>query len=136
MNFSINDLAPKSCTVELVDGTRFELREMNIEDWGWLRDALGENYAEKLQALSTKDLSRVVFRLLKNKAEFAAKEVDGFDDDGNAIKEFVTGPQWIMRKMTGGLRDVNAVTVGLLTSFGLPEKKVVEALPDTEKKTQ
>lgn len=133
--FSIQDLAPKKSEVVLQSGVVLKLREMDLSDWGWVRETLGDNYLQELQKLEIGKLSRVVYRILTNREAFLGEEVLVINDEGFQEKKVITGPEKLLKAMTGGMTDLNAVTAGLLKSFGLPEKRVTDALSEEEKKT-
>lgn len=97
-SFKLEDIVPQNAEV-VINGRPYTLRKITLADEAWLK-AQG-NVEQKFIQEDMDFIAKFAFRLLVDKTDFLPVERDGHDDDGNAIKLKVTGPQRILEGMSG-----------------------------------
>ena len=96
----LSDLIPEEAVIAL-NGKDYTLRKINLEDEVWLKNRFGQKINTVFVDQDMDAISKLTFRLLKEKADFLPITEEGFDDEGNKIKMNVSGPARILRAISG-----------------------------------
>jgi hypothetical protein len=96
----LTDLIPEEATITL-NGKDYIIRKMNLEDESWLKTRFGQKINTIFVDQDMEAISKLTFRLLKDKSDFLPIQEDGFDDEGNKVKLNVSGPNRILRAISG-----------------------------------
>lgn len=127
-NFKLEDIIPTD-TMVTIGAKEYEIRKINLEDEAWLKKF--GNAQQLVQKEDVEFMSRLTFRLLKDKSDFLPTKEKTYDDDGNEVEVTVTGPQRILRSMSGPSMRFQWVQ-SLMVTFGISrpmfDKMIEEAL--------
>lgn len=128
----IQDLSPQE-TEFTINGKIYQLREMNLEDWSWLKKRTGDSFSSKLNTgFQIDELAVIILRLLKDKTPFIPKQETDYDDDGAPFERTVTGPQQLLREWKG-LSSFNIIAEAFSKAMGLPLDVIDAATKDLQK---
>ena len=108
------------------EGRTLQLRAATLEDFGWLQQKFGSKIQAEMNDL--KNISTVIYRLLKNKSEFPLEEIEDFDDDGRKKQMTITGPMQVARALKG-MHDMASAAQALGKALGVGdiiEEKLAE----------
>ncbi len=104
-------IRPKEAVLKLGNPRReYTLRLINLDDENWIR----ENFGNKLQAAleDPNDLSRIIYRLIKDKSDFKVRGETIIDEEGNEVVEKIGGYMYL-KKMVCGMKD----KIAMITAF-------------------
>lgn len=113
--FKLEDLRPEDASLT-INGKVYELRKMNLGDEIWLK-----KFGDIQKLMNVEDvsfMSKLTFRLLKDKTDFAQTTEDGYDDDGAKIMVTKSGPDKIMEGFHGPAARLEWMTT-LCVVFGI-----------------
>ena len=102
-------------------GKDYELRLPNLSDrvhfLGQYKHF--ERINQIFKTLEWTEITRIAYRLLIDRSDFMASEEEVIDDDGNSVKVKVTGPQKLLRSISGeteGSQLLAAITSAITLS--------------------
>ena len=128
--FKLEDVIPANSNWE-VNGKAYVLRKVTLEDEVWLR-AQGD-----LQKLFISEdltfLSRFAFRQLMDKSDFLPVKEKGYDDDGNEVDRIVTGPQRLLKSLSGPTQRYDLIKT-LCACIGISRPVFDQLVEDSLKK--
>lgn len=117
----------------------FHMRSINLNDEIWLQKEYGTAIGKVFEEVNTKEISRIVFRLMEDedKLFFAKRDIITVDEDGNK-QELTIGGLKLLRYMISGWEEKIAVLNALLENIGLsrPDEKDDSESDGEEKKSQ
>ena len=96
--FGLDDLRPEDAELE-INGKVYGLRKMNLTDEAWMK-----KFGDIQKLMNAEDvafMSKLTFRLLKDKSDFLPVKEQDWDDDGNEITVTKTGPERILEGFSG-----------------------------------
>jgi hypothetical protein len=130
---SLDDIIPETTEFELKStGKTYRLRGLSLEDQVWMRRTFGEKDLQLVFSdLRWEKISMIVFRLLEDKSDFLPYESDEFDDEGTLSKRRVTGPEHLLKKISGtseGIKIVSAVNRCVINSNPMIEEAFREEI--------
>lgn len=131
----IEDLIPEDATITL-GGKEYEMRKFNVEDEVWLKKTFGKGLQLIFQGLEYDQISRIIFRQLKDKTDFMPTEEEALDDDGYKITKKITGPDMVLRKICG-MKEKNEAIYSIVQLLGVSRPimdKLVEQEMEEKKK--
>ena len=134
---NLSQLKPESAIININD-KEYELRPVNLSDWGWMQKRFGKDLNEVLTEMPMHELVVIAFRLLKDKSDFTPKEVDDYDDDGAPIKRMKNGPEQFS-ELFEGISGVQHLAQAFLKCVGVREdqaEKAIEVESDKKKPKQ
>lgn len=102
----IEDLIPEEAVIVL-SGKKHVLRKINLEDEVWVKSNLGSTVDKIFVDMDFEAITRIAFRLLKDKSDFLGEEEDQIDDKGFPTKVVVTGPQKLRRCISGASEKID-----------------------------
>lgn len=115
-------------------GKTYELRLPSIEDRIWFRQRFKE--AEVKAAFDTRDwnvLSVIVMRLLKDRSDFAARDIEEIDEEGEKRKVRLSGSE-ILRRSILSTEDETQVICAINSAFANADPIVRKQLESALKK--
>jgi len=143
---NLQDITPQESTFKLkVSGDRvFTMNPINLSDEIWLDNTFGSEIGKIFESVNIKEISRIVFRLLKNedKAFFKKQVVELVDENGEA-SEIELGGVALLQSMISGWDEKTRILEALLLNIGISRPDVIESddqpgesVEDGEKKSQ
>lgn len=131
-NFKLEDIVPEDQQIR-IGGKEYTLRKITLEDEVWLKQY--GNINALMQKEDVAFMSRLTFRLLVDKSDFLPVKEKGFDDDGNEVEIQVTGPQKILRSLSGPSARFEWVRT-LMATFGISRPMFDQMIEDALKKNE
>ncbi len=117
-------LKPKETLIKLESvGREYTLRPINLEDESWIQETFGERLAEALE--NSNDLSRIIYRLIKDKSDFKLQEVKIIDEEGVETVEKIGGHK-LLKRMISGLDDKMQMIQAFNTVLGVSRPEAEE----------
>lgn len=113
---TLSDLNPRPLTAVLSNGTILKLRRASMADVEWTETFF---LGSKLHPIRRSCV--IAYRLLINKADFAATEIDDYDDHGNPIKKKKTSADLIMDQIITA-EDFKQISIAINNSFDIPNE--------------
>jgi hypothetical protein len=134
----IQDLAPESQTFTLrVTGEKkYRLRPMSIADAEWMAETWGQEKLNEIFAqLRTKELCRIIFRLLdeESQAAFARQKVTITNEETGDKVEQEFGGVPLMLRMIAGIDEFAGIVQCLRKVIGVSDR-YLEVVEEEEKK--
>jgi hypothetical protein len=136
----LENLTPRPSKIYLSSmGKEYTLRPWSLKD----QIFMNQEYGDRVNEIFNKDkidlvaICRMVYRLIADKNDFKAIEVNEIDENGNEIKYKLGGYKLLIHKVTDYKDQVKLMT-GLLECIGLssPELKELKNLgEESEKKS-
>jgi len=125
---SLEDFRPKASEFTIYStGKTYELKELDAATECAIKDKYGKAIQELMEAGNQNAIYEIIFRLIKDKSDFKAEEIEEIDVDGNSKKLIVGGVEKFKRALTGGLKEsvalANALTVAI---YGKSADELVE----------
>lgn len=125
---SLEDFRPKASSFTVYSsGKTYELKELDAATECAIKDKYGKAIQELMEEGNQNAIYEVIFRLIKDKSDFKAEEIDEIDVDGNTKKLIIGGVEKFKRLLTGGLKEsvqlANALTVAI---YGKSADEIVE----------
>jgi hypothetical protein len=131
----LEDLIPEEVDLKIGAKT-YTLRKLNLQDEIWLNKTYGTKLEDIFGNVEFEFISKIIFRLLKDKTDFAAEELDEpqYDDDGNIISQTtkITGPEKIMRALSG-VHEKQDAYFALMSTIGI-SRPVLDEMTEEELK--
>jgi len=119
----------------------YVLRIPNLEDRARFSDIIGQD-KEKISEIFTKPhwdvISRLVYRIMKDKSDFLAGVESIIDDDGHETSMMISGPTKLLRStnMAEGLKMIGALAIAMRAGDPLVDAAMKQAeIEDAKKKT-
>lgn len=131
-SFGMDDLMPMD-TELVLNGKTYELRKINVSDEVWLKQ-----FGDVQRRFSTEDMEfmcKLLFRLLKDKTDFAPGQFEDYDDDGNKIKIHKSGAIRIMEAISGPKARFDLLQA-LSATFGISRPMFNEMIESALKKSE
>lgn len=102
-------------------GKSYELRLPNLEDRVYFLKQYQhfERINSIFKNLEWSEIVRIAYRLMVDRSDFKSFEEDTIDDDGNSVKIKLTGPQVLLRAISGeseGTQILAAITSAITAS--------------------
>ena len=116
-SIKLDELIPMDSSVRLGDEF-YGLRKIDLSDEVWIKNTFAEEADDIFVKQDFEAMSRIAFRLLVNKKDFQAVEVDDFDDCGFPIKRKISGTERI-RSMISGPKEKVDFLWALYKTFGI-----------------
>jgi len=137
---NLTDLKPKESKLKLSSIDReLTLRPISLSDEVWLLETYGqEQLTQVLETIDIKEISRIVYRLIKedDKLIFKSKDVVFITESGESIEKKLGGLE-LLRHMVFGWDDKLALYYALIDNIGVsrptPEKNNNEKKKKLEK---
>ena len=120
----LKDLMPQEATINLNE-KEYTLRKINLEDEVWLKQKFGQQINTVFVDQDMDAISKLTFRLLKDKKDFLPIKESGYDDDGEAKELSITGPQRILRSMHGAQQKEDLLWA-VFQTFGISRPEETE----------
>lgn len=130
---SIEKFIPQDAVITL-GGKEYELRKVNARDEVWLKEVFGAKLQFIFQELDFDSISKIIFRLLKDKTDFLPHTIEGHDDDGRVIDVFVSGPQRVLEAISG-IHEKQEAYFSLMHCIGI-SRPVVDKMVEEELERQ
>lgn len=134
----LEELLPESPSFELKStGKTYHLRIPNLSDRARFTEILGtdqEKITEVFQKMHWETLSKLVYRLLVEKEDFQGSIETELDDDGFSHEVRVTGPEKLMRAVTGGLGEAMKMLNALVLAMRAGDPLIDQAVTDSSEK--
>lgn len=120
-------------------GKTYTLRPLNLEDQVWLKSKYGskEAFEAVLKNYQWEKAILMVYRLMVDKKDFLAIDVEEADDDGILKKFILSGPVRLLREISGpeeAARIMGALARAIIISNPLIEEAVEKEVKDALKK--
>lgn len=128
-SIKIEDFVPEDADIT-IGGKVYGMRKINVDDEVWLKTRFGKSIQAIFQNMEFDQIAKLIFRQLKDKSDFLPEVLKEYDDDGNAIEVTVTGPQKIMRQMTG-VAEKNEAIFSVVQLIGI-SRPMMDKLVDEE----
>ncbi len=127
----LEDVIPQDSKI-IIGGKEYELRKMNLEDEAWMARVIGEGdeLQKVFQEMQFDKISKLIFRLLKNKQDFLPMKIEDHDDDGYPVERFVTGPQRVLRS-THGTKEKIEMYYSVMETIGV-SRPMLDKLEEQE----
>lgn len=124
----LTKLIPKETSFKLrqVEDQVFHMRPINLQDEIWLAETYPGDEIEKIfTQMDIKEISRVVFRLLKpeDKKFFAKREVEIIDEDGESETVEIGGVV-LLQSLISGWEEKGMILETLLENIGLSRPQI------------
>lgn len=132
----LEELIPSEAQFDMNEKT-YTLRKINLEDQVWMKAKYGERLDEIFEKLPLKEVCEIVFHLLPNeqKADFAFKVVEEYDDDGKMTEVEKTGPAQV-RSCISGIGQQIKLVKALLKTVGISQPILDRLAEDDIKKNE
>lgn len=128
-----NDLLkiiPQNAKLE-IKGKEYILRKMTLADEAWLQDTFGGDALEKIfSEIKLSELCRILYRVLDDKKDFLAKDVEEVNDDGELVKRRLKGHEVLMQSLEGKQVQIDIVEA-ILQTIGI-SRPMLEELQGSE----
>lgn len=94
---------PKKASFKLkATGKTYTLREITLDDQVWIKEEYGDRLEEIFSPpMDLNEVCRIVYRLIVNKGDFKAVEINDYDDEGNFISTMCGGYKLLRRMIAG-----------------------------------
>lgn len=129
---NLKDLIPTEAEI-MLDGKTYTLRKINMEDEAWLLQEFGAELENILKDIKMNEISRIVYRLIKDKKDFVAREISEIDEQGIEHKKMVGGAALLHSKITG-VNEKFAVYRALLTTIGISRPILDDLMGEEDQK--
>lgn len=113
----LDQLIPQESKVKLGD-KKYTLRKINLDDEIWVKATFGNAVDKIFVEQNFEAISKIAFRLLEDKTDFAGGEETQIDDDGFPKKCRVSGPEKIRRLISGPKEKVDFLWA-VFKTFGI-----------------
>ena len=125
-------IVPTEQEVELL-GKTYTLRKWSLRVDAWIEEKFKMEKKDFLENLNSSRFAHIVFHLLKDKKDFAALEVEDYDDDGKLKKRVLTGPERIMEAIETPEQQTQ-IAKAVFRSYGLSQAIVEDIVRMSTKK--
>lgn len=130
---TLSDLKPRPLEAVLSNGTILKLRRASMADVEWTETFF---LGKKVHPIRRSCI--IAYRLLINKADFKAVEIEDYDDNGEPFKIKKTASDLIMEQIITA-EDFKQISIAINNSFDIPNEvnEKIEAIAngiETEKK--
>jgi uncharacterized protein YktA (UPF0223 family) len=108
------------------NGKEFILKPFTIRDELWCRDNLGDDFLSIFHEddMDHRILYRIAFRLLEDKSEFVAKEIEQINEEGIKEKKMIGGYELFIDLFEGPLEKAQ-IASAVAETIGLSSPEVV-----------
>lgn len=123
-------IIPQNAKLE-IKGKEYILRKMTLADEAWLQDTFGGDALEKIfSEIKLSELCRILYRVLDDKKDFLAKDVEEVNDDGELVKRRLKGHEVLMQSLEGKQVQIDIVEA-ILQTIGI-SRPMLEELQGSE----
>lgn len=113
----LSNIVPREASFTLKStGRTYKLRLINLEDENWIQEEFQGDFVAIFE--DNDKLSRLIYRLIKDKTDFIKKEVIIVDEDGEKTTESIGGYR-LLKRMTCGVSDKCAMIQAFNETLGV-----------------
>lgn len=127
LSMDLSQIRPKESTFKLrFAGEKvFTMNPISLGDEIWLEGTYGDRIGEVFENVNTKEISRIVFRLLKveDKSFFKKQKVDLVNEEGEE-SEIEIGGVALLQSLISGWEEKVVILNALLENIGLSRPEV------------
>jgi len=132
---SIDDILPERASFFLKDKKKeYFLRPINLTDNVWLKNKWGDKVDKIFDPPDMPELSKIVYRLLEDKSDFRAEDIEYIDDEGETQEKRITGPEKLCESIQGVTEQIN-IFRALMSTIGISQPVFNEMLEEELSKT-
>lgn len=126
----LDDLIPQEASLK-IENKEYFLRKLNLSDEVWIKTKIGD-----VQKVFTEQdfeaITKIAFRLLKDKADFLPKTLSDYDENGNQSDVFFSGPEMLQIAIVGQAQKMELLWA-VFNTFGISRPKETQEI-DSKKK--
>lgn len=130
---NLKDLCPEDAVINL-EGKEYTLRKINLEDEAWLLNEFGDRLESVLKEVNMLEISKIVFRQLRNKSDFVAQSQTEIDQDGIEVTTTLGGYKLLLKKISG-INEKLSIYKALLKTIGISRPILDQLDIDDQKKS-
>lgn|SRR3990167_4065428 len=124
------DMIPERA-VFVIDGKEYWLREVTLADHAWIQHTFGNQIEIIFKEQKMVEIGKIIYRLLEDKSDFLPADISDFDDNGEAVKRRISGPERFLSRIKGPAKQLELFNA-LLKTIGISQP----IMDELEKKTQ
>lgn len=122
-------------------GKTYELRLPNLSDGAFIKSTYGDaiGFQSALEGMDWPLIILFIYRLLNDKSDFLAEDIEEINDTGEKVTRRVTGPEKLLKSISGqaeGLKILSALTQAIAESNPDAKKAMDEEIKKNKKMLQ
>lgn len=134
----LEDIAPERAAFFLkAKKKKYYLRPVNLTDNVWMKGKWGNKIGVIFEKIDMPELSKIIYRLMEDKSDFLAEDIDDVDDEGEPRSRRVSGPEKLcacIQSISEQIQIFQALMSTIGISQPLMDKMVAEEIEGKVKK--